>query len=88
MERRAHERHKVGFETKITVLDDLGHSAFGRASDISRSGISVVLPLQLKAGDLVELELADSFLYGHVVYSSPYTALFRTGITAIWTKRR
>jgi hypothetical protein len=42
----------------------------------------VVLPFRLTAGDLVELELADSTLYGHVVYSHPDNSSFRTGIEA------
>jgi hypothetical protein len=82
MERRAHERYKVQFEVKVTVLDEQAHSAFGYLADISSSGISVVLPFRLTAGDLVELELADSTLYGHVVYCHPDNSSFRTGIEA------
>ena len=52
----------------------------GRVSDISKSGISVVLPLQLAAGDLVNLEMADSRLAGRVIYSNPENTMFRVGI--------
>jgi hypothetical protein len=83
MERRAHERYEVQFETRVTVLgNDQGHSAFGHISDISATGLSVNLPFQLAAGDMVELELADSTLYGQVVYSNPDYSSFRTGIEA------
>jgi len=82
MERRADERFKVQFETRVTVLGDQRHSALGRVTDISNSGISVDLPFQLEAGDLVELEMADSTLYGQVVYSHKESSLFRTGIEA------
>jgi PilZ domain len=82
MERRAHERYKVEFEVRLTVVDEQAHSALCHLSDISDSGISVVLPFQLTVGDLVELELADSTLYGHVVYSHPDNSSFRTGIEA------
>ena len=55
----------------------------GHVSDISNSGISVVLPFQMAAGDLVELEMADSTLYGNVIYSNPGdNSSFRTGIEA------
>jgi hypothetical protein len=82
MERRVDERFRVQFETKVTVLSDQGQSAFGRVSDISDSGISVDLPFLLAAGDMVQLEMADSTLYGYVIYSTPNDALFRTGIEA------
>jgi hypothetical protein len=92
MERRADERFEVQFETRVTVLSNERHSALGRVTDISNSGISVDLPFQLAAGDLVELEMADSTLYGQVVYSNAVysnaaysnkdSSLFRTGIEA------
>jgi hypothetical protein len=82
MERRAYERYKVQFEVKVTVIDEQAHSAFGHVADISNSGISVVLPFRLSAGDLVELELADSTVYGHVVYAHPDNSSFRAGIEA------
>jgi hypothetical protein len=82
MERRVEERYEVQFETKVTVLGDHGHSAFGRISDISKTGISVSLPFQLAEGDMVEMEMADSTLYGQVVYANPEYSSFRTGIEA------
>jgi len=43
----------------------------------------MVLPFQMAAGDLVELEMADSTLYGNVIYSNPDdNSSFRTGIEA------
>ena len=80
MDRRLHERVNVQFEARITNLNDPGHSACGTVSDISRSGISVTMPMQLATGDMVELEMADSTLCGHVVYCNPEGALFRTGV--------
>jgi hypothetical protein len=82
MERRAHERVKVQFETTVTVVGDQRHAALGRVSDISNSGISVDLPFEVAAGALVELEMADSMLYGSVIYSNPDNSSFRTGIKA------
>lgn len=82
MERRADERYPVQFEAKVTALGDQRRSAFGRVSDISNSGIRVDLPFPLAAGDLVELEMADSTVYGRVVYSIPENSLFRTGVEA------
>lgn len=80
MDRRLHERVTVQFEAKITRLNHLEHSAFGNVSDISSRGISAALPMQLAPGDLVQVEMADCLLSGHVVYSNPEGSLFRTGI--------
>jgi hypothetical protein len=82
MERRADERHQVHFEARVTAAGDQRYSAVARVSDISNSGISVGLPFQLAAGEMVEIEIADSTLYGHVIYSQPDNLLFRTGIEA------
>jgi hypothetical protein len=79
MERRLHPRARVQFETRVTSLRTK-QSGLGRTSDISESGISVVQPLQLAAGDFVELEMADSTLTGRVTYSNPEGIDFRLGI--------
>jgi hypothetical protein len=79
MERRLHQRTQVQFETKVTNLLTK-QSGLGRTCDISESGISVVQPLQLAAGDFVELEMADSRLAGRVAYSNPEGTEFRLGI--------
>lgn len=81
-DRRLHERVTVQFEAKVTRLKDL-ESVCGTVSDISRSGISVAIPIQLTAGDPIELEMADSVLSGRVVYSNLEGSLFRTGIEVV-----
>jgi len=84
MERRADERYQVQFEARVTVVTDRSHSALGRGLDISNSGISVGLPFQLTPGETVEIEIADSTLYGHVIYCQPDSSLlFRTGIEVV-----
>lgn len=79
MERRLHSRVQVQFETKVTNLGTK-QSGFGRTYDISESGFSVVQPLPLVGGDLVQLEMADSVLSGRVAYSNPDGSEFRVGI--------
>lgn len=79
MERRAEERFEVQFEAKVTAKSQ---SAIGRVSNISESGISVDLPFQLTPGDPVQLDMADSTIFGQVVYSQPGEGSFRTGIQA------
>lgn len=82
MERRSDERYQVQFGARVTALGDRARSALGRVTNISNSGISVGLPFQLAAGEMVEIEIADSTLYGHVIYSRPDESLFHTGIEA------
>jgi len=79
MERRQQERYEVRFETKVTAN---GRSALGRVSNISGSGISVDLPFQLSPGEPVELEMADSTVYGHVIYANTESDHFHTGVLA------
>jgi len=79
MERRTEERYEVRFETKVMAR---GQSVLGRVSNISESGISIHLPFQLSPGDAIELEMADSTVYGHVAYSDQEGDYFRTGIHA------
>jgi len=79
MERRSEERYEVRFEAKVTAM---GRSVFASVSNISQSGISVDLPFQFSVGDSAELRMADSTVYGQVVYSEPDHSTFRTGIQA------
>lgn len=80
MERRQHQRNQVHFEAKVTSLTTRARSSMGRVSDLSKSGISVVLPLQLEPGESIQLEMADSVMVGRVIYSNPESLLFRAGI--------
>jgi hypothetical protein len=82
MDRRKSERVQVHFEARVTKLDDR-QTACGRVSDLSKSGVSVTLPIQLAPGDSVQLEMADSVLAGTVAYSNPDGAEFRTGIEVV-----
>ena len=80
MERRLHPRTLVHFEAKVTNLRAREKASWGRVCDMSKSGITVVPPLQFAPADLVQLEMADSVLLGCVVYSIPEDSQFRTGI--------
>ncbi len=79
MERRLHPRAQVHFETKVTS-PKTGKTGVGSTCDISESGISVVVPFELSEGDLVQMEMADSHLFGRVAYSKAEGSEFRVGI--------
>jgi hypothetical protein len=55
-------------------------ASWGRVCDMSKSGLSAILPLRFVPADLVQLEMADSVLLGRVAYSIPEGPEFRTGI--------
>jgi hypothetical protein len=80
MERRQNERFRVHFEAKVATLGTQERCAWGRVSDISKSGMSVALPFELAPGEPIQLDMADSAVYGHVVYTRAESSLFRTGI--------
>jgi len=80
MDSRLFERHAAHFHLTVTRVAPREPSMRGRVYDISKAGICAVLPRQLAPGDLVELEMADSLLFGHVIFCNPQSAEFRTGI--------
>jgi len=80
MDRRFDKRYPTGLSAKVTTLGKQESSSSGHVSDISKSGVCLSTALQLSPGDLVQLDLAESVLYGRVAYSSPEGTSFRTGI--------
>ena len=49
-------------------------------SGISKSGVRLISPAQLRAGLVVRLELTGSSMFGFVVYSRPEGSAFRTRV--------
>ena len=68
-DRRIHDRVPVAFQVCVTVVTNPELTATGEAQDISSSGLGVFLPIQLVAGSLVRVDIADSVLYGFVAHS-------------------
>lgn len=83
MNRRIQERHPADFQVRVTEVDTPELSASGQAFDVSQSGISVYLPLQMKTGSAVRLNINDSVLFGFVSHSEPERSYFRTGIEVL-----
>ena len=82
IDRRLYQRYEVRFEAKVTRRGQQD-SVDGRVLDISQSGLSVDLPMQLAPGDAVQLEMADSVVTGRVVHATPGGSGFRTGIEVV-----
>src|SRR5712671_2234193 len=69
MEKRYGYRQPVAFQVRVTATANPGVTVSGETLDISESGIGVCLPLRLTPGSLVQLEIADSVMYGFVAHS-------------------
>jgi hypothetical protein len=88
-DRRRHQRFLAHFEARVTDLRT-GRAVSGNVVDFSQAGICVVAPLQLPtedpANNQVQLEIADSVLVGHAVYSTAEGEYFRSGIAVeqVW----
>ena len=64
----------------MTNLRTREQASLSRDCDMSKAGVSALLPLPFAPADLVQLEVADSVLLGRVVYSNPEGSQFRIGI--------
>lgn len=85
VERRFDHRYLIGLglaevSVRITDLARPDRAADGQMTDISESGMGLTVPFELAAGDIVQLELEDSRLYGIVVHASQGTAPYRAGV--------
>jgi hypothetical protein len=79
-ERRRQERYPANFDAKVTNLKNPQQSTTGPAVDFSKTGICLILPVPLAADATVRLDIADSVLWGRVVYAHLQGMHFRTGI--------
>ena len=77
---RFDQRYPACVDIQVTGLTDRTQVSRGQVSDISRSGLCVIVPIRFAPGDLVKLEFADSLLFGYVIYSNPEEKGFRSGI--------
>jgi hypothetical protein len=80
MDERFDRRYPASLDVTVTGVTDPTQVCRGRMSDISKSGLSAVLPIPFVPGAFVKVDFADSTLFGYVVHSNPQEELFRTGI--------
>lgn len=80
MEQRFDPRFPADLKVGLRDLNSPDAPYPGTISDISKSGVCVISGAQLRAGSVVRLELADSSMFGFVVYSRADGEAFRTGI--------
>ena len=85
MERRFDDRYLTGLgltaaQVRVTDLTTPDRAGDGRMTDISGSGMGVVVPFELKPGDILQLDVDDSRLFGFVVHAAPEADGYRVGI--------
>lgn len=80
MERRFEHRQPAEMDVRVTRLTHPALTGPGQLSDISKSGVCVKAPFELASGDIVQLEIADSTLFGFVVHASLEGTASRAGI--------
>jgi hypothetical protein len=80
VDRRFDHRDFTDAEICVTTLNDPGRYGRGRATGISNSGMSVAVPLELVEGDIVQIQIGDSMLFGFVMYAAHEAEIFRAGI--------
>lgn len=80
VDRRFADRYDVRFDVRLTVLGAGERTIDGYITDISESGIGVTLPLALAEGDIVQLKVADTTLFGFAIHSAREETGWRAGI--------
>jgi hypothetical protein len=81
LELRREPRFIVTDPVRVTVLGPIGYPQLdGRASNLSRSGLSLVLPSRIPAGTAVTVELSGAVVSGKIRYSKKVGDGVRTGV--------
>jgi hypothetical protein len=80
MNLRLHERFPVDSEVRVTNLTRKSAPGIGWILDVSKSGIALLLRTPFDEGDLVQFDVADCELFGHVIYVQDDNGSFRTGV--------
>jgi len=80
MDRRLHNRSLADLDVRVTRIKKPEQRIHGTFRDLSDAGICLLLPCELREGEMVKLEAADSKVFGYVVYSAWKRNAFRTGI--------
>jgi hypothetical protein len=70
----------TAIEVRVTDLAKPGRTGKGRMTDISKSGMGVTVPFEVAAGDIVQLNIEDSTLFGFVVHARQEAECCRAGI--------
>jgi hypothetical protein len=80
VDRRLDQRFFADAQVCVTTLSDPGRYGCGHLTGLSDTGMSIQVPLELAPGDIVQLQVGDSTLFGFVMHSAREADSFRAGI--------
>ena len=80
MDRRYDPRYFSEIDVRVTDLANPERAGGARMTDISESGMGVTAPFELAEGDIVQLDVEDSTLFGIVVHAGRDDSGWRAGI--------
>lgn len=85
MERRFDRRYLIGLglasvPVRVTDLSKPERTADGQMTDISESGMGLTVPFELAAGDILQIEVEDTRLFGIVAHASQGTPQCQAGV--------
>lgn len=85
VDRRFDDRYPTGPDltaarVRVTDLARPEHGGEGRITDISASGMGMIVPFELSPSDILQLDVDDSRLFGFVVHAKPEGSGYRVGI--------
>jgi hypothetical protein len=81
--RRDHHRYPAYFNITLTDLAERDPPITAFITNVSPSGVCVVLPVALSTGQAVRMRIAQTVVCGEVVYSNAEGDYFRTGIRVL-----
>ena len=80
-ELRLEPRFAVNDPVRLTVVGQNGYPRVeGRVSSLSRSGLSIVIPLRIPAGTDVIVEMSGMVVSGRIRYATKDGEAYRTGL--------
>jgi hypothetical protein len=82
MDRRIDQRFPANLSVRVTDLARRRHFT-GTLDDISKSGLGIISESVCAADSIVKLEVADCFLFGHVVYCKGEAPAFRLRVELV-----
>ena len=82
MDRRSEDRRPCNLDARLTGLKN-GDTGSGQILNISKSGICVVSALPFERGDVVQVEMGENRMFGHIAYCEPEAQLYRCGMEIV-----
>lgn len=81
MDRRYHRRIPADYEVRFSILGGDQAVYDGNLRDVSEGGVRIVVPVAVRPGWFIKLQIGDVQYYGEVRYCCPWMNRFVAGVT-------